>query len=916
LAVIIDHGMRDMLVEQKDVFYYVTMMNENYAQPDLPEGTAADVIRGCYHFKSYSRTADGGPGTGREARDCGSWGGLSGIGFNFHFRLIPKAAGILPTSNAKLRHALFVGSVHDGSAVPIQLLSRSRLSTMKSFFSLLLVLFVLPGLVFAQSDAELIASRIAQFHQMLLDEHPRLLLRPADLPALRGFLNTLPAQPDGAMLAKLALPPLDNKTLIAEPRAVKNGTAEGTKLWQAGYKAANDTASWAQRYALAWLITEDPAYGREAARWLLHLAGWTIDRETYRLNDELFIQSLRSMVFAYDWAYGALTPEERATVRKALIARMAVLAAQVQPKFSLSQTGAPDNGLSHPMRFISTLGQGGLALFHEAPDAPGWLAWSYAYYQRQFPVWGGPAGGWAEGLSYWNSGISQHQRFLEGMALLGFNEPLSRPFWRNTPYFGIYSQMPYGGSSFGDLTNTVPPSGSLALMMEKFAVLNADPYPLAFARALRQKPPANFNYYTYDGIDAILQAFRTGQAKLPEAKLSDLPQSRYFDDIGVVTMHSALGDAARDIMLGFRSSPQGSASHGFADQNSFVLNAFGQPLAINSGYREFYDSAHHLGWSRQTKSKNAILFGGEGQRIKDASASGRITRFADGAGFSFASGDAHAAYAPHARLALRHVFFVGRRYFVMLDEVAAPEAVRFQWQLHARSQMTLNPHLNEVVQQQGDARLAVRFLVPEQGALTLRQTDVFSPPVSASYQANMPNEWHVTAETTTSAQQQNFLTLLYPWHASDAGHTGSAQLVSHKLPAVSGHAMRLSGEGLDETVLMAREAEKMVEAAGWKLSGIAASFSTQGDTLRFCLVDATSLAGSLGLQASAPISLEGVHTPRGLNLIASLRQPATLLIKPGFAVKSVTGAQSWQLNADGGVSLKLDAGAANLNLVP
>jgi pyruvate dehydrogenase E1 component len=59
LAVIIDHGMREMLVEQKDVFYYVTMMNENYAQPDLPDGVAADVIRGCYHFNKYSPTADG-----------------------------------------------------------------------------------------------------------------------------------------------------------------------------------------------------------------------------------------------------------------------------------------------------------------------------------------------------------------------------------------------------------------------------------------------------------------------------------------------------------------------------------------------------------------------------------------------------------------------------------------------------------------------------------------------------------------------------------------------------------------------------------------------------------------------------------------------------------------------------------------
>ena len=52
-----------MLVEQKDVFYYVTLMNENYAQPDLPEGAEADVTRGCYKFNSYPRSSDGGSGS-------------------------------------------------------------------------------------------------------------------------------------------------------------------------------------------------------------------------------------------------------------------------------------------------------------------------------------------------------------------------------------------------------------------------------------------------------------------------------------------------------------------------------------------------------------------------------------------------------------------------------------------------------------------------------------------------------------------------------------------------------------------------------------------------------------------------------------------------------------------------------------
>ena len=53
LAVILDTGMREMLQEQKDVFYYITLMNENYAQPDLPEAAIVGVLRGAYHFGAY-----------------------------------------------------------------------------------------------------------------------------------------------------------------------------------------------------------------------------------------------------------------------------------------------------------------------------------------------------------------------------------------------------------------------------------------------------------------------------------------------------------------------------------------------------------------------------------------------------------------------------------------------------------------------------------------------------------------------------------------------------------------------------------------------------------------------------------------------------------------------------------------------
>ena len=53
MAVIVDAGIREMMVEQKDVFYYVTLMNENYAQPSLPAGLHDEVLRGCYRYDGW-----------------------------------------------------------------------------------------------------------------------------------------------------------------------------------------------------------------------------------------------------------------------------------------------------------------------------------------------------------------------------------------------------------------------------------------------------------------------------------------------------------------------------------------------------------------------------------------------------------------------------------------------------------------------------------------------------------------------------------------------------------------------------------------------------------------------------------------------------------------------------------------------
>jgi pyruvate dehydrogenase E1 component len=55
LAVIIQDGMRRMYVDQENIFYYITVMNENYAQPALPKGVEAGVLKGAYQLQAGGR---------------------------------------------------------------------------------------------------------------------------------------------------------------------------------------------------------------------------------------------------------------------------------------------------------------------------------------------------------------------------------------------------------------------------------------------------------------------------------------------------------------------------------------------------------------------------------------------------------------------------------------------------------------------------------------------------------------------------------------------------------------------------------------------------------------------------------------------------------------------------------------------
>ena len=55
VAVIVQHGLKRMVADQEDVFFYLTVMNENYQHPDMPRGVEEGIVKGLYRLSKTAR---------------------------------------------------------------------------------------------------------------------------------------------------------------------------------------------------------------------------------------------------------------------------------------------------------------------------------------------------------------------------------------------------------------------------------------------------------------------------------------------------------------------------------------------------------------------------------------------------------------------------------------------------------------------------------------------------------------------------------------------------------------------------------------------------------------------------------------------------------------------------------------------
>ncbi len=587
-------------------------------------------------------------------------------------------------------------------------------------------------------------------------DHPRLLFPKASLAEVRSTLTSTRKKAfDGLAgsaksLLKLTPPPEPDYDKIKDPSERRLAYGESFALMRKYHDGGM------MPLALMYMLTGERKYGDAAKAILLGATQWNpegISSVMAPYGDEVGLGLARSAAQTYDWLHDLLTDDERAQVKKMLIARAdQVLRRLVKHDF----LARPEN--SHEGRLPGYLIEHAIALAEE-PRARVWMDYAMRTVLTVFPHWAGQDGGWAEGVPY---GLAYNNIYLTPFeslrAAAGF-DMWQRPFYRKVRYFFLYNISPRGElMPFGDTEEAeVAPRASGICSLLKFHALRYNDPVVRWWIDLFTRPGEKPKAIT--GLPALILP-DTVQPKRP----ASLAQDAVFYDVGWVALHSDIADPDKDLMVMFKSSPYGAVSHSHADQNSFVVMKGGKALAIPAGARwPTHGSPFHVKYVQQTLAHNAILVNGKGQINRDGNADGRIVGFETKPHLGYACGDAVGAYGGLLKRCRRHVLLVRPSLVVVVDDLEAPEPAEFQWLFHAKDKLELDESAQTFVSRRGGASMKVRLITS--GGFAFAQDDAWPVNPKEGFPGAKKKEpekqWHFTAAARERAVRRRIAAVMF-----------------------------------------------------------------------------------------------------------------------------------------------------------
>ena len=596
---------------------------------------------------------------------------------------------------------------------------------------------------------------LAQQRASVPAQHPRLFMRPEDVPRLRELARTTSAKDFEAL--KKAADGYIKAGPTPEPAhkgsARDKDNAELIKYWWPNRAQTEQACNEAETLAFVYLLTGDKVYGEAARRWVLHLASWDPKGTTnFTLNCEAGKPLLYRPARAYDWAWDMFTPEERTKIQTTFRARVIEAWNSGEVQKGVGHLQRPYS--SHANRVWHKLAEAGIAWLDEIPEAPQWVDYAVNKFFSCYPVWSDDDGGWHEGVSYWSGYQSKAVWWLQVAKSALEIDGLKKPFFAQVGDYPLYLAPPHSpNAGFGDLSfNRLTPPSFMEYHLRARST-SGDGGNAAHWRWWTQAGGMKEN----TGVLGFL--YRANLPPLPAAKPpTDIPQSKVFHGIGIASLHTTLRDSRDDVHFAFKASPFGTQSHGHNAQNGFLLNAYGDALLVACTYRDLHGSKFHYNWVHSTRSQNAVLVNGEGQIPHSVNATAKIVQERFTPTYDYVAGDATPAYGKKLERAVRHAVFVkGPAPFIVLyDELIAPQPAKFQFMLHALSAFSIEETTARLHVTQPKSGLDVRYLSPV--PLAFAQTDGFVPKPTKEF----PNQWHAETGTTELRRTLGMVTVLVP----------------------------------------------------------------------------------------------------------------------------------------------------------
>lgn len=565
--------------------------------------------------------------------------------------------------------------------------------------------------VFKVADIDTLMSRLPS-------THPRIWTTKDNLAEFLSYADTnKKAKEIRDNAVKNAQTYVDSGEIPPEPTEFGSAALSGT------YKMTSKILT----SAFAYLMTNDKAIGEFAVKLMSSVSEWDWDDTTgptsYIGHDQAHRDIALKTAMAYDWVYDLLNDGKHEREKSKIVNMISARTTRMAGLTTSLQKSPYD---SHGWTALGFIGIIAVAMHGDIPEADAWLRDVVPLYTAVIPPWSGQEGGWSQGTDYWRYSTNQGGEFIDVLALCGMLNLYDCAWLQNQYLWALYAYPEGSYGSFGDQSNITKSenSGDTAQSMGRVSAFTDDPVTKWISERTGGLNNNLLNYYV------------SQNEKTKSHTPIEYPLSHVFKDIGWAVMTDSLTNPDR-VQLTFKSSPYGSYNHSMADQNGFIIQAFGEKLAIKSGFYDSYHSVHDNNITRKSFSLNTITtddYDGQGYygtkktdaqgRLDygvndDFNSKGHLLQFVNQMRFDSVMGDATEAYkdSPAGNTKrigkyVRNIIYVRPDVFVVVDDLAAKgnEESRFKWWLNSEKQMEYGD--NYAVISQGEARMRTDVLYP------------------------------------------------------------------------------------------------------------------------------------------------------------------------------------------------------------